>query len=138
MQMNLGVPDKHIQAILGHADVSTTRRIYEHSDLSNQRQALEKVERLLWPGGGSAGCRQSQDFQPSDGHIVDRITSFQSGATLGTRTPDPFLTMPSRASIHNRLTEVNNVLKVRTQRWKLGIVAVNCSRQNHGDSPSPP
>jgi hypothetical protein len=90
LQMNLHIPDRHIQATLGHADINTTRRLYQHSDMKNQRDALEKVERLFWRGVDGGRCRQ---MLPSGRKVVDDITSFLSGAVVGIRTRDPRLTM---------------------------------------------
>lgn len=43
----LGVPDKDIQLILGHADVDTTIRCYEHSTQQDQKAALEKLAAVM-------------------------------------------------------------------------------------------
>lgn len=80
LQMNLGTHDRHIQAILGHADVSTTRRIYQHSDMENKREALKKVERLFWRGADSDHCRH---LLPASHQIVEQLTTFISGAVAG-------------------------------------------------------
>ena len=125
LQMNLGTPDKHIQAILGHADVSTTKRLYEHSDLKNQRDALEKVERLFWRGVDSVRCRQNCRFLPSSLQIVEQITSFISGAEDEVRTRDPRLTITANSSIYERATAVNRLVNERQKTWLLGLVAVS-------------
>jgi len=72
---NLGVPDKDIQAILGHARVSTTQDIYEHSDVSIQKQGLSQVQRVLLNASESPLSRQ---LQPSNGNIDVVNTSIQS------------------------------------------------------------
>ncbi len=86
IQKNLHVPDRDIQATLGHADVNTTRRLYEHTDIDNQRDALEKVERLFWRTAGSMRCRQ---LLPSSQQIVARLTAFFCGTPGRIRTADP-------------------------------------------------
>ncbi|WP_083450396.1 tyrosine-type recombinase/integrase [Luteipulveratus mongoliensis] len=48
------VPARDAQAILGHANVSTTMQIYQHSDAASRSSALDKVERLL---GGGVGVK---------------------------------------------------------------------------------
>lgn len=49
-QKDLQIHSRDIQAILGHSDVKTTG-IYEHVDLTNKRNALEKVEEHLFRDG---------------------------------------------------------------------------------------
>lgn len=124
LQNNLRVPDRDIQVILGHADVNTTRRLYQHVDMGNQRDALEKVEQLFWRKLNSGRCRQ---LLPSSQQIVEQITTFLSGAVAGIRTRDPFLTITAKANIHERLTEVNRVMNERRCQcqWLLGVAAVN-------------
>jgi integrase len=122
LQMNLGTHDRHIQAILGHADVSTTRSVYEHSDMNNRREALEKVERLFWRGSDSQRCRQ---LLPSSHQIVEQLTTFISGAVAGIRTRDPRLTMTPVATVLDRLTEVDRAMNNRRKQWLLGVVAVS-------------
>ncbi|MGC0274871.1 tyrosine-type recombinase/integrase [Pseudactinotalea sp. Z1739] len=39
----LGTPPKEAQAILGHANISTTQQIYQHSDLRTRRQAVASL-----------------------------------------------------------------------------------------------
>ena len=86
---DMGVPARDAQLILGHADISTTQQIYQHDTLDSRHDALSKVERLFWRTTGSSRCRQ---ILPSTRSIVEELTSFLSGATLGIRTPDPRFT----------------------------------------------
>ena len=124
LQKNLNVPDRDIQVIVGHADVRTTQNIYEHVDLTNQRDALEKVERLFWRGVASLHCRQ---LLPSSRQIVEQITSFISGGPGGTRTLDILLKSSVHAGIRARATEVNVVVNVRRRQCLVGIVAVSAA-----------
>lgn len=86
---SLGVPDRDRQLIMGHADIRTTQQIYEHDTMESRLTALDQVARLFQRATGSARCRQ---ILPSSRNIVDQLTSFLSGATSGTRTPDPRFT----------------------------------------------
>jgi integrase len=128
LQMNLGIHDRHIQAVLGHADVTTTRRLYEHSDIGHQREAVEKVEGLFLRVVGTFRCRQ---LLPSARTLVDVLTSPISGATLGIRTPDPRFTNSTEVDTKSRLTEVNRLIDDRRSQWQLGVIAVSAA-VNHG------
>jgi integrase len=135
LQMNLGTPDRHIQAILGHADVNTTRRLYQHSDMGNRRTAVKKVEqRLFWRDtDGGPRCRQ---LLPSSHKIVDQITSFLFGSGGWTRTTDPRLMRSLQTSMLERATEVNSIVNVRRRQWLLGLVAVSVAVKLHPTSTS--
>ncbi len=100
---NLHVPDKDIQLILGHSDVSVTQRFYEHGDLDGQRAGLVQAEAVLLDAGtvvhaGTHSTRASQrrcrQNLPSKPNIVDQITSSISGSGGWTRTTDPRLMSP--------------------------------------------
>ena len=41
---NLGIAPKDVQMILGHAHISTTMQIYQHSDMNGRSEAFEKYE----------------------------------------------------------------------------------------------
>ncbi len=47
MLLTDGVPMKSVSAMLGHADVSTTLRVYAHLDIGTQDQAAAAMDRLL-------------------------------------------------------------------------------------------
>jgi integrase len=86
----LGVPDRDRQLIMGHADIRTTQQVYEHDTLESRRHALSQVAQLFGRRTAEIGyCRQ---ILTSSQNIVDQLTSFLSGATLGIRTPDPRFT----------------------------------------------
>ncbi len=44
---NLGVPVKDVQLILGHSDIATTLRIYQHGDENAHRTALKTIGAVL-------------------------------------------------------------------------------------------
>ena len=123
---NLGVPDRDIQTILGHADVDTTRRIYQHVSIDNQRDAIRQVERIFMRSvGGSVRCRQ---LLPSKQRLVDCFTRTTSGAVVGIRTRDPFLTIPNLTqnyALYNRLRSVDELLQAWCTQWQIGAVAVS-------------
>lgn len=58
---DLGVAAKEAQSILGHAHITTTLQIYQHSNLEGKSKALEQYEQKLVDM--SAHCRQ---LQPSN------------------------------------------------------------------------
>jgi integrase len=45
--MNLRVPARQAQLILGHANISTTQLIYQHGDMENRAMAMKQVEGVL-------------------------------------------------------------------------------------------
>jgi integrase len=128
----LSVPERDIQAILGHSNVRTTR-IYEHVDLRDKTEGLTKIERsLFWRANDSKRCRQ---LLPSADQIVARLTSFISGGSSQTRTGDTRLFRPllyqtelkrhTLISVSNRLNEVNRFMNDCRKQWLLGAVAVS-------------
>lgn len=122
IQKDLGIPDKDIQVILGHANVATTRRYYQHVTLDNQRSALEKVQKLFMRTGGSTRCRQ---LLPSTDELVDQIASSISGAPGWIRTNDLRLRRAPRTRLADRITEVKSIVDAHRRHWLLGLVAVS-------------
>lgn len=62
-----GVPARDAQLILGHSTVTITQEIYQHDNMADRRNALEKVERLFLRSTGLVGvavnhCRQAADL----------------------------------------------------------------------------
>jgi integrase len=118
----LRVPERDIQAILGHGKVQTTR-IYEHVDMQDKTEGLTKLERsLFWRANGGARCRQ---LLPSSQQIVEQITAFISGGSSQTRTGDTRLFRATHGSISQRGTEVHHLVNERLKAWLLGLVAVS-------------
>jgi hypothetical protein len=58
----LGVPEKTIQAILRHANVSTTNTYYIKSAADDTRAAMAKLERLLTGNEPPNGATRSKNF----------------------------------------------------------------------------
>ena len=88
---NSGVHDRDIQAILRHNAVHTTR-LYEHSDMGNKRNGLEKLEQAFLVGSNeNTDCRQ---ILPSVREIAAKITSSIFGGASQDRTGDTGLFRP--------------------------------------------
>lgn len=128
---NLGVPDRDIQLILGHAQISTTQMIYQHADMKTRRDALEKVESvyLRTIGGRWQQQRALPSKLPSTPNSLHKFTTFLSGGPGGTRTLDILLKRPFGEPENWSVTELMLVLKVRTKQWFVGRVAVKHCRQ---------
>lgn len=133
----LGVSPRIAQLILRHARVTTTQEIYQHHRLDTLRGALQRVEQLVVrdPSGAGRSTKEvfdgysSRQNQPSNGLNVEEITSAISGGAAGIRTPGLIHAIFALARDADRFTEVDQVLVVRGRLWKLGVVAVNSSRQ---------
>jgi hypothetical protein len=44
---DLGVPDKDVQLIMGHSNISITQKIYQHDTMASRRVALDQVGEAL-------------------------------------------------------------------------------------------
>ncbi|HJP68132.1 MAG TPA: site-specific integrase [Sphingomicrobium sp.] len=130
---NLRVPDRDIQAILGHSQISVTQQLYEHGDVGVQRDALVQAASVLFPQQApektnafwrSLGhrCRQAL---PSLGDFVVFFSTAISGGPGGTRTHDTLLKSSIHDPPHSRITEVNRLFDVSRKAWLLGLVAVS-------------
>ncbi|MFD8492270.1 tyrosine recombinase XerC [Amycolatopsis sp. NPDC059657] len=124
MLKDLKVPDRDIQVILGHSNVNTTRRYYQHVSLDNQRDALEKVERLFIRTAVVTRCRQTL---PSNQANVDQIASLISGAPGWTRTNDLRLRRSAFDPFVNRFQSIKEAVSERSRQWILGCVAVSAA-----------
>jgi integrase len=123
---NRGVHDRDIQAILRHNAVHTTR-LYEHADMHSKRSGLEKVEQVLFAKQEDGNrCRQPL---PSIKKKLHQIGEVISGGASQTRTGDTGLFRPNEASLTERFTRVNELVKIHKRTWLLGVVAVRLSRQ---------
>jgi integrase len=135
---DLGVPDKDIQVILGHAQISTTQSIYQHADMDSRREALQKVESLYLRTAGPSWPQQRAlpSTLPSKSTSHTNSQHFYGGPG-GTRTLDILLKSPVWHGKTDSLTEAVEVLKERTKLCLLGRVAVKNSRQVlFGQTPS--
>lgn len=131
---NLGVPDRDIQLILGHSQISVTQELYEHGFTEGQRAALSSISTTLFEASESPDksrsywdcmpgpCRQNV---PSMEFFTVLFSTFLSGGPGGTRTLDTLLKSPPKAGVLARASEVNNVLSMCRLSWWLGIAAVS-------------
>lgn len=124
---DLGVPDKDIQLILGHASPLVTRQIYEHGTVEKHRADLTRLaDSLSLSMAASVSSRQT--LPSSLSFIVDK-TSSNFGSREEIRTPDPRLMRATQPSVHERLAEVKRAVNNYRRSWLCGVVAVNSCRQ---------
>jgi integrase len=138
MLKDAGVPDRDIQLMLGHANVTTTQQIYQHGNLESQRVALQKIGAAILPESGhqlmgselapGANCRQTV---VKSGNTEDRAGSFfaspTSVANWCTRQDSnlrPLAPQLETTSLHERLAAVEQVLSVSRRTWLVGVVVV--------------
>lgn len=127
------VPARDAQLILGHSQISITQQIYQHDDLDSRREALNRVEKLLLPSGDRGRCRQnsrqagSEQQKRGSDEPLHLWSLWLRGQDSNLRPRGYEL---DKASLCERLTEVNRVLHDRRRQWTLGVVAVNYCRQN--------
>jgi integrase len=132
--MQLRIPPREAQLILGHAQLVTTQQIYQHGSLEGRQEALEQVEMLLSRdvsegnlssssrGGIAEGSRQLLPSTPSS---RGQMASILSGGAGGARTPDLVNVKLDQLSACKRATVVGSALNVWRKQWLLGIVAVS-------------
>lgn len=72
---NLGVPARDTQLILGHAHITTTQQIYQHSGIEERQLALERYEEQFV---SESDC--SRQIKPSGHLIAQIITNNNSGS----------------------------------------------------------
>ncbi|WP_078616907.1 tyrosine-type recombinase/integrase [Streptomyces sp. 351MFTsu5.1] len=136
---DLGVPAREAQLILGHSHVSVTQQVYQHGSMDSRRKAVGALEaafaRLMpktktpqeSPGESASGTdgNSSRQFSRQINKVVDQATSFLSGATIGIRTRDLFLTINTQGTAAERISEMDGKLQDCRRRRMLGIVAVD-------------
>ncbi|WP_165956480.1 tyrosine-type recombinase/integrase [Kribbella antibiotica] len=127
----LGVPDRDIQLILGHAHVTTTQQIYQHEDLEGQRRGLTRAGEVLL---GS----QKQAELPSESTVKvanskGESTNFAlltSGGSTGARTRDTLLKRLIRDILASSPTPVLQHARTRAYATLVGHLAVKGLRQS--------
>jgi integrase len=123
---DLGVSDRDIQMIMGHANISTTQAIYQHGNTPAQHAAIEKAAAILFTQeDGSGRCRQTL---PSNFTLQGMSLDSIFGADRGIRTHDPLFTNSAESGLIARLTEVTRYVEHSRKSWLLGIVAVTACR----------
>lgn len=66
---DLRVPDKDIQRIMGHSNISTTQKIYMHGRLATRREAMDQAGDLLLPPEVLAKVEMELSTSDADGNV---------------------------------------------------------------------
>lgn len=130
---NDGVPDRDIQLILGHESILTTQMLYQHADLTGQRQGLEKIEkRTLTPAAVADGSRQTETHHRyfRSAGVTD---NFGRSAILAPLDGHVFSSTLDRGT--NPLTDVKLLARARYLTAVIGGAAVMFCRQADTDTP---
>lgn len=138
----LGVPDRDIQAVLGHSHISVTQEIYQHADLEDRRAALSLLFDSLNLGEDRIYCRQNSRQTPFPYFATNinkrfraRLTEISSGAERGSRTPEDIKSSDLQvdpAQQSSRLTSVRKAAQHRSRVWILGCTAVSVAVKDSG------
>jgi hypothetical protein len=135
---DLGVPDRDIQGILGHANVTTTQQIYQHDSLESRQLALERLQNALLPSYKSnaddkiavtgVSCRQLPSERGIKGSrsaiIFASPTSVRSWYTWQDSNLRPLAPQFGTFTLRERVAAVEQTLRVSRRSWLLGVVAV--------------
>lgn len=133
-----GVPDRDIQLMLGHADITTTLQIYQHATMENRKIALEKIETAILPAvpndvseaqaATGAHCRQLSSNQEimraMPMALLASSTSVISWYTRQDSNLRPLAPQFKVGSLPERVTEVKLAISVCARQWLLGVVVV--------------
>jgi integrase len=136
---DLGVPARDTQRILGHANVTTTQQIYEHTSMENRQMALDQLQHALLPAYG-------QDLQrelPATGVSGCQLLSDQeikrvlSAAIFALPTPvriwctwqdsnlRPLAPQIEKANVQQRVQGVRRCVDACSRAWLLGVIVVS-------------
>ncbi|MFT3663050.1 MAG: site-specific integrase [Gordonia sp. (in: high G+C Gram-positive bacteria)] len=132
---NLGVADRDIQLILGHAHITTTQQIYQHGDSEGQREALDRIAQQLSGGDSTRSCQtllsnsktsiETPTLQKQNHPTQQRRDGLKFyGGPGGARTLDTLLKRSPGDGINSRFTSVVNQLRSHAYMQILGYVAV--------------
>jgi integrase len=133
---DLDVPERDIQAMLGHANGAMTRH-YEHGNWHTSQQATAQVAGMLQ---GGPKTEMVVKFSRQSPWSVAQMTSIPTkipranGGTLvggpsGIRTHDTRLKSSIQSSLAERIQSVKSFMEGHTRRWLIGVVVVKLSRQ---------
>jgi len=86
---NLGIPARDVQAILGHANISTTLQIYQHANIEEKSKALGQYEQQLVGVSG-----YSRQIKPSSDINTQNNIEINTGTPSRVRTCDLRLRSP--------------------------------------------
>lgn len=87
---DIGAPDRDTQLIIGHAHISTTQQIYQHSGIAERSVILERYEQKLI---GIGAC--SRQSQPSNDEIDFEMIKENGGSGDRVGTVYPRLMSPA-------------------------------------------
>ena len=76
--IRLGVPEKTIQAILRHANVSTTNTYYIKSAADDTRAAMAKLESLVIGNEPETESAAKTETFPTDNEVATRAANTQA------------------------------------------------------------
>jgi integrase len=139
--MNLKVPARQAQLILGHANISTTQQIYQHGDMENRRIAMQQVEEAL---SRSVRTRGNVDFldqflsafrkDNASGRCGQELLStsplLQQNDKLHLEPMEGFepttlcLQITLETSTRERVTDMAGALYISWRCWLVGLVVV--------------
>lgn len=148
----LGVDGKDAQLILGHSNITTTRQIYQHGNVEQQRSAILAVESALaeasvaattTPDDTTGHTRCRQPLPSNDSETIESENKQEpplptatgvnatdlDGGSSQTRTGDTRLFRPYFDPFVNVPTPVAGAAWARMKRMVIGCVAVNRCRQ---------
>lgn len=117
---NLGVAARDTQTILGHADITTTQQIYQHSDLAAKREALDRVARSLTLVRAAEVRAEVAGISEGQSTTLPALTP---GTPERIRTSDTWFRSFARTTGVNGLTPVLQHLRTRSRALILGRVA---------------
>ena len=87
---DIGTPARDTQLILGHAHITTTQQIYQHSSIKERGLILERYEQELVSISTS-----SRQFQPSSDISEKEISVNNFGRSILIQAPNPKLMSPA-------------------------------------------
>jgi hypothetical protein len=118
-----GVPARDAHLILGHSTVTITQEIYQHDNMGNRREALEKVERIFMRSTGLVGVAVNYCRQGSDS--LSQLLGLNLAGVAGLEPTTPGFGAVITSDEVDRLTEVKRYCDDRRRLWLLGLVAVD-------------
>lgn len=156
----VGVDPRDAQAILGHANVTTTQQIYQHADPDLHRAALDGIARAIADAGAQTRAQNVSNQQPADANCCQELLSNPSqtalaqypqgkmpnenrrptgvetadfdGGSGGDRTRDILLKSRKLHGADALTTPVVRDAERRCMSMIFGLTAVSCAVKRHG------
>ena len=126
---DLGVPDRDIQAMLGHSDGAMTRH-YQHGNRDTSGDASARLAALLQAPTVVSG--RSRQISRQSYMSLQRIQQFNLAGETGLEpaTPSFGALIPTVSpTVEDRIQSVRTFMEGHTRRWLVGVVVVKLSRQ---------